>query len=94
MKRTVKPDKTNVVFIFSSDCPKAVMRSLFKTSGFWQNLFGSMEAFHAGPRRHYPKQTDNPKSFENKLTYNSLLTFFFPFNKMVIIKRRGCVAAE
>lgn len=79
---------------FSSNCPKAVMRSLFKTSDFWQNVFRSVEAFHAGPRRCYPKQTDNPKSFENKLTHTSLLTFSFPFNKMVIIKRRGCVAAE
>lgn len=79
---------------FSSSRPKAVVRSLFKTSDFWQNVFRSVEAFHVGPRRRYPKQTDNPKSFENKLTHTSLLTFSFPFNKMVIMKRRVCVAAE
>lgn len=76
--------------------PKAILRFslLFKTSDFWQNLFGSMEVFYAGPKKHLT-QTDNLKCFQKKLIYNSLLSFFLLFLiRWRLIKRRDNVAAE
>ena len=94
MKRIIKPDKIDVLF---QTVLKLIIKSHLtfdKIFFLQQNLCGFMEAFCAGPRRCYPKQMDNLKSFEKKLMYNLLLSFFFPLNKIEIIKRRDCAAAE
>lgn len=85
MKRIIKPDKIDV--LFQTDVKLVTISHLaFDKVFFLQpySLFGFMEAFHAGPRILCHKQMDNLKSLEKKLTYNSLISFFFPFSKMVL----------